>query len=51
MKDVVSIELVGETIVIRPEKGLREGWFDGYVPDKDALHGLPIDDVSEWEWE
>ncbi len=29
----------------------RQGWFDFNVADEDVFAELPVDDVSEWEWD
>jgi antitoxin MazE len=52
MNEHVELEVIGQTIVIKPVSELRNGWYEVPAPDEPGvLDHLPINDATEdWEW-
>lgn len=50
----VEILIDDGTLVLKPLKQLRQGWFEGYDPNKDVEPLAEITDLEseqeDWEW-
>ena len=61
LRDEVELEVQNQNLIIRPKRGVREGWDiafrtmaeqgDDQLLDKDYLTDQSSWDEEEWEWE
>lgn len=54
IENEVELTLQNDSLILKPSKPLRKGWFEGYDPNKDVE---PLSEMKEldleqedWEW-